>query len=223
MPPPEEPVSVVRDGKRFGPLARQAIEQLLETGRLLPTDQVVLVNGTRLAAAEFVQGTPPLSAPPVSPKPRWREAPGPQTVRTPDSQAELLLVRGGKRFKPMSQAEVAALQGAGRLQADDLLAVQGGPWMRALDFFATPEPELASLELPAEWLQQTSDTCTLPDAWFARIQGIHSCNLRACDLRSLWQAQIIDRTTLVTHAHDSPAHWRPLEDVPALRQVWGGR
>jgi hypothetical protein len=72
-------------------------------------------------------------------------------------QRNLQIIKGSRKYPPMTRSQISQLLQSGRVTSDDLICTVGGPWMTIADFFssrpvqtraASPLPQ-ASSHLPA--------------------------------------------------------------------------
>lgn len=129
----------------YGPMSREDVVQLRDSGRFSDSDEVSVDEGPWLPLPKFLAG-PVAEAPPPIPTAEpsssvWKATTPSVSRRDRDPDACLRVLKEGKIYPPMTLKQVADLMAATRLSGENLIAAIDGPWMRLADFFAPPAPE----------------------------------------------------------------------------------
>ena len=66
---------------------------------------------------------------------------------------------------------------------------------------------------------QRTPVVELPDNWYAKVRGLHSCNLRKRHLRGLMLAKEITMNSLVSHVSWDNNEWKPIREIPQLADL----
>jgi hypothetical protein len=117
---------VLKGAALYGPMTRADLEHLLDRGRLEPTDQVSVSDGPWMAIGGYLalgRQAADSAAPAQSAAAPARPVPKAGDLRL---------------FSSLSREQIDELRKKGRVDDDDLVCAQNGPWMRLGDFFAPP-------------------------------------------------------------------------------------
>lgn len=142
---------VLKSGAIYGPFDRAVLEQMIESGRIDPRDQISVRGAPWIPIADFLAATPATSAVPSPAAPPSGSPTSDATTpgSAPRKQGSLRVLRGNRMVGSLDRGQVEQLHAVGRLGDDDLICAKGGPWMLVGDFLAPPPPRSATGVTPA--------------------------------------------------------------------------